>query len=140
MLGVSLRGRVFGQFIKGGCTAAIFGEFLTSISTAMTGTSYCVILDNATAHQSRLVKAIAKEKSILLAFPPPYSPEYCPIEMAFSFIKTHLTRYCIDSRHSLTYAIATTCASMTPQYCRSIFGHAFYKLTKDANHKFKFHL
>ena len=129
VFGISLKGHVFGQFIRGGCTAAIFGEFLDKVAVAMTGKNYRIMLDNATAHKSRLVRAVAKHKRIRMAFPPPYSPEYCPVEMAFSLLKSRIMQYYVDSRDSLTQAITYTTRSISPQYCRSIFGHAFYKLT-----------
>jgi hypothetical protein len=48
-----------------------------------------VILDNAAFHRKKILRKIARGKARLL-FPPPYSPDYNPIEKTWANMKRYL--------------------------------------------------
>ena len=58
-----------------------------------------VILDNASVHHVPEVVQSIEEIGALVLFLPPYSPDYNPIEEAFSKVKTTLRSY--DSMHTM---------------------------------------
>lgn len=66
-----------------------FTEFLQSIP-AQRGTP--VILDNVAFHHSVSAKTAAEAKGLVLHFTPPYSPDFNPVENAFSVFKSAMRR------------------------------------------------
>jgi len=59
---------------------------------------------------------------------PPYSPDYNPIEQAFSAIKSHLRRQGITffSSTGLYYELYRACDIITPEMTWGFFAHAGY--------------
>jgi transposase len=51
-----------------------------------TGYKY-VLMDNISFHHSKEIKELAKQHKMKLLYPPPYSPDFNPIELAFSQLK-----------------------------------------------------
>lgn len=73
--------------ISGSSNALIFKEFLEELFAKGIENKY-LLLDNARIHHSKIVKEYIDQSSNKLVFNVPYSPEYNPIEMVFSKIKT----------------------------------------------------
>jgi transposase len=65
-----------------------------------------VILDNLSAHTSDRVNGLIAAAGCQLRFLPPYSPDFAPIEWAFSKLKTHLRAALARTRNELERAIA----------------------------------
>jgi transposase len=65
----------------------IFKEFLEELENKGIKNKY-YLLDNARIHHSKIVKEYMKVSTNKLLFNVPYSPEYNPIEMIFSKIKS----------------------------------------------------
>ena len=49
-----------------------------------------LIMDNCSIHHVDSLTSLFEEAGVLLLFLPPYSPDYMPIEEAFSYIKAYL--------------------------------------------------
>ena len=49
-----------------------------------------IVMDNVAFHKTKIVSNTCKRKNIETVFIPPYSPEYNPIEMFFSVLKSHV--------------------------------------------------
>lgn len=81
------RGVIGHKVIQGSFNSAGFAAFLTSLDTQPGAT---LILDNAACHRTAAVRAAADVKRARLLFIPPYSPEFNPIENAFSVLKAAL--------------------------------------------------
>ena len=70
--------------------AETFIEHLQQIKDCNKGKKLAIIVDNATSHKSKKVKAFLKNNTeIKLYFLPPYSPEYNPMEIIWRIIKAH---------------------------------------------------
>ncbi len=52
-----------------------------------------LILDNCSIHHVEAVTKVLHDAGILVIFLPPYSPDYNPIEEAFSFVEYYLKDY-----------------------------------------------
>lgn len=78
------RGIIAHRCIKGAFNKQSFTEFLSNIDVAR-GTP--LILDNVAFHHSLVVRRVAAERGLVLLFTPPYSPDFNPIESAFSTLK-----------------------------------------------------
>ncbi|KZP25005.1 hypothetical protein FIBSPDRAFT_734831, partial [Athelia psychrophila] len=59
---------------------------------------------------------------------PPYSPDYNPIEQAFSAIKSYLRRKGLSflTGHSLYYELYQACEVITPEMTWGFFSHSNY--------------
>ena len=61
-----------------------------------------------------------------LRFPPPYSPDFNPIEMAFSKLMAFLTKTAARTVNDPGDAIAQDIETFTPKECESYFAAAGY--------------
>jgi transposase len=83
-----------------------------------------LVLDNCRIHHSDEVRHLVEEEALCkLVFLPPYSPDYNPIEQAFSAIKAYLRRHFDDK--SLT-AIVRACQGITPDKAEGYFRASGY--------------
>jgi transposase len=80
-----------------------------------------VVMDNLPAHRiSGLREAIEKARARLL-FLPPYSPDFNPIDMAFSKLKALLRRVAARTVDQLWSVVADCLSAFTDQECRNYF-------------------
>jgi transposase len=63
-----------------------------------------------------------------LIYLPPYSPDFSPIEEAFSKLKTLLRKVKARTRVSLVEAIGLALSAITAQDAAGYFGHCGYPL------------
>ena len=81
------------------------------------GDNSVLIMDNARIHHNANLISLLEELGCHVVFLPPYSPDYNPIETAFSFIKSWIKRnhdfieFCNDP----IYALLVACSQITPQ-------------------------
>jgi len=85
-----------------------------------------VIMDNCSIHHRSDVVGLLREVGVMVHFLPPYSPDYNPIEEAFSKVKTVLK--CMESTLysgvvDMETCIAASIASITPDDCQQYVHH-----------------
>jgi transposase len=85
-----------------------------------------VILDNLPAHKGAAVRAAIEAAGASLLFLPPYSPDFNPIENAFSKFKAYLRKAAARTVDQLWSAIADAIDAYTPQECANYFTAAGY--------------
>jgi len=85
-----------------------------------------VVWDNLRAHQGDGVRAAIEARGCRLLFLPPYSPDFNPIEEAFSKLKEALRRAEARTQEALEAAIAAALATITAQDARGWFTHCGY--------------
>ena len=88
-----------------------------------------VVLDNLPAHKGAAVRAVIEAAGASLLFLPPYSPDFNPIENAFSKLKALLRKAAARRVDHLWAAIATAIDAFTPQECANYFAAAGYDAT-----------
>ena len=80
-----------------------------------------VVLDNLKAHKSSIVAQILARKNCTVRYLPPYSPDFNPIEMAISKLKSALRKLAERTLDGLL-AILQGCAGLfKPAHCQSYF-------------------
>jgi transposase len=85
-----------------------------------------VVMDNLPAHKiGDVLEAIEKAGARLL-FLPPYSPDFNPIEMAFSKLKARLTKAAARTIDELWSVVADCLSAFTTEECRHYFEAAGY--------------
>jgi transposase len=85
-----------------------------------------VIMDNLSSHKRASIKAMIEAKGAKLRFLPPYSPDFNPIEMAFSKLKALLRKAAERTVAGLWDAIGRLVDVFTPRECANYFAAAGY--------------
>ncbi len=85
-----------------------------------------VVMDNLTAHKGERVRELIEGKGCELLYLPPYSPDFNPIEEAFSKIKGLLRRIGARTKEALVEAIGEALDAVTPKDARDFFAHCGY--------------
>ncbi len=86
-----------------------------------------VIMDNLPAHKSTAVRQAIDKAGAELRFLPPYSPDFNPIEMAFSKFKAFLKAIAARTVDELWEAIAQAVDIFSDNECRNFFTAAGYQ-------------
>lgn len=86
-----------------------------------------VVMDNLPAHKPPAIREAIERAGAQLRFLPPYSPDFNPIEMAFSKIKAFLRKAAARSVTELWDAIRDAIDAVTPRDCRGFFTAAGYE-------------
>ena len=86
-------------------TAPSICKMLEAVRGANPGRPIVMVLDNASNHHSNLVKEKALELGIMLAFMPPYSPQYNPIEQIWKCVKREISKNFIIDKDELFWLI-----------------------------------
>ena len=92
------------KIINGSANGTIFMDFMKELISKLNLTNkYCILLDNARIHHSKVFKQyITDNKNISLLYNIPYSPEYNPIEKVFSEVKYNLKQMNIKNSNIKT--------------------------------------
>ena len=85
-----------------------------------------VIMDNLSSHKRASIRAMIEARGARLAFLPPYSPDFNPIEMAFAKLKALLRKAAERTVDGLWSAIGRLVDVFTPQECSNYFAAAGY--------------
>ena len=85
-----------------------------------------VIMDNLPAHKVQGVREAIEAVDASLLYLPPYSPDFNPIEMVFSKLKTLLRGAAARTMPDLWQAIADALKRFTPTECRNYLVAAGY--------------
>jgi transposase len=117
-----------GLQIEGAIDRDAFDHYVRMVLVPTLRPGQVVICDNLAVHKSAVARAAIESAACQLLFLPPYSPDFNPIEQAFSKLKQHLRR--AASRTTVTVMAATQTAYplITAADARGYFRHAGYKL------------
>ena len=85
-----------------------------------------VIMDNLGSHKRPGIRAAIDAAGARLIYLPPYSPDFNPIENAFSKLKAHLRKAAERTVEGLWTAIGATLPAFTSQECANFFAAAGY--------------
>ena len=83
-------------------------------------------LDNLSSHKAPTVRAAIEASGARLLFLPPYSPDFNPIEQAFSKLKAHLRKAAERTIHGLWNAIGCILHLYSPQERANYFANSGY--------------
>ena len=86
-----------------------------------------VVMDNLSVHKSEAVRELIEGTGAKILYLPPYSPEFNPIEEAFSKIKNLLRKAGARAREALVEAIGQALSKVTEEDARAFFEHCGYR-------------
>lgn len=82
-----------------------------------------MVLDNLRVHQAAGLAELVEACGARLLYLPPYSPDFTPIELAFSKLKTHLRSAAARTREALKTALDAVLAWITAEDAQNWFDH-----------------
>jgi len=106
----------------------VFLAYLEQVLCPRLRPGQVVILDNLAAHKVAGVRELIAATGARLIYLPPYSPDFNPIEQAWSKIKQLLRSAKARSVAALEQAIAEALAAITPENASAWFAHCNYGL------------
>jgi transposase len=86
-----------------------------------------VVMDNLSAHKGGRVRELIEERSCELIYLPPYSPDFNPIEEAFSKVKRILREVRARTRGALVEAIGGALDAVSARDAEGFFEHCGYR-------------
>ncbi|WP_281023717.1 IS630 family transposase [Minwuia sp. IMCC3009] len=86
-----------------------------------------VVMDNLPSHKVNGIRQAIEAAGARLLFLPPYSPDFNPIEMAFSKLKALLRKAAARTIDELWDTIANCIKAFSPDECRNYFQAARYE-------------
>jgi transposase len=88
-----------------------------------------VILDNLSSHKGPRVRAVIEKAGASLRYLPPYSPDFHPIELAFSKLKALLRKAAERTVEGLWSTIGELLDALAPDECATYFAADGYEAT-----------
>ncbi|MCA1729832.1 MAG: IS630 family transposase [Actinobacteria bacterium] len=113
--------------VEGSTRREVFEAYLEHVLAPALRPGQIVVLDNLSAHKGARVKEIVQGAGCELAYLPPYSPDYNPIEQAFAKVKGLLRKTEARTREGLVEAMGTALDAVTAKDARGFFGHCGYR-------------
>ncbi len=119
-----LEGMTAAMVLDGAMHGAAFLAYVEQVLVPTLKPGDIVIMDNLPAHKPLAVRRAIEAAGAELRFLPPYSPDFNPIEMAFSKLKALLKKAAARTLKDLFEAIVNGIDTFTPQECRNYFNAA----------------
>ena len=123
---LSLEGIGASMIIEGTANGAAFEAYVEHILVPSLQEGQMVVMDNLRVHKTARVRQLIEEKGCQLRFLPASSPDFSPIEEAFSKLKTVLRRSKARTRETLEEAIVQALLTVTSQDAHGWFEHGGY--------------
>ncbi len=121
-----LDGMVAPMILDGPMDGAAFLAYVTQVLVPELKPGDIVVMDNLPAHKVSGVRQAIEQADARLLYLPPYSPDFNPIEMAFSKLKATLRKAAARTITELWQAIAAAIDTFTPDECQNYFAAAGY--------------
>lgn len=114
------------QVLDGALTQYRFAWYITECLAPTLQAGDVLVLDNAAAHKLEGVAEWLAERGVELLFLPPYSPDFAPVEQAWSKLKTKLRAAQARTRQALEQALAEAIGWITSADALGWFKHCGY--------------
>jgi transposase len=125
--GLRLTGLTAPMLLDGPMTAQAFQAYVEKVLCPTLCAGDTVILDNLAAHKRHEARRAIEATGASLLFLPPYSPDFNPIENAFSKLKALLRKAAERTLDGLWATIGQLLDAFTPAECANYFTAAGYE-------------
>ena len=126
--GLRLSGLIAPMVLDGPMDGPWFLAYVQQVLVPDLHSGDIVIMDNLPAHKVSGVREAIEDAGARLLYLPPYSPDFNPIEKAFSKLKALLRKAAARTIPDLWSAVAHAIERFTPNECRNYFAAAGYDL------------
>lgn len=124
--GLSLEGIVAPMVLDRAINGVWFEAYVEQVLAPALSPGHIVVMDNLGSHKGRRVRDLIEATGAELRYLPPYSPDFNPIEYAFSQIKAHLRKAAERTVAGLWERIGEVIDIVSPQHARNYFDAAGY--------------
>ena len=111
---------------SGAVNGDVFAAYPQQVPGPILVPSDVVVFDNLPAHQVAGLAELVEAREARLLFLPPYSPDFAPIEQAWSKLRTTLRTAQARTRQTLDSALEQALAWITGQDAQNWFDHCGY--------------
>ena len=115
--------------IDGPMNSLIFESYITNTLAKEVRPGDLLIMDNLSAHKTTAVQQALNRAGIKYLYLPPYSPDFSPIENAFSKIKRRMRELAERTFSGLWRALGTVLQSISPSEAANYFTACGYIVT-----------
>jgi len=114
--------------IEGAITTETFEWYIREQLAPQLRPGQVVVLDNLSVHKAASIRHALAARGCELLFLPPYSPDFTPIEQAFSKLKAILRGLGARTHEALVEAMHGAVEAITPADAVAWFAHPGYTL------------
>jgi transposase len=125
---MSLHGMQAAMTLEGAVDELAFETFIRQVLLPTLHPGQIVILDNLSSHKTHAVENLLTQAGCRVLFLPTYSPDFSPIEEAFSKLKAFVRRCRCQTIAELIQAIARGLDTITACDARGWFAHAGFSV------------
>lgn len=113
--------------LDGPINGEAFEAYVEQVLVPTLRTGDIVVMDNLGSHKGAAVRTAIEEVGAELRYLPPYSPDFNPIEKAFSQLKAHLRKAAERTQEGLWTKIGALLPVVTPTHAANYFAVAGYE-------------
>ena len=124
--GLRTTGTVAPMVLDGPINGLTFQAYIDQVPVPELQPGDVVVMDNLSSHKGADVRTAIEAVGASLLYLPPYSPNFNPIENAFSKLKTALRKAAERTVKGLWTAISRIIPTFTPTKCANYFTNAEY--------------
>jgi transposase len=124
--GLRRTGMIAPMVLDGPINGVAFQAYVDQVLVPELREGDIVIMDNLGSHKGKGVREAIEAAGANLLYLPPYSPDFNPIENAFSKLKALLRKAAARTVDGLWSAIGATVDAFTAQECANYFAAAGY--------------
>jgi transposase len=99
--------------VEGATAREVFETYIEKVLAPTLREGQVVVMDNLSSHRGSRVRELIEQRGCELIYLPPYSPDFNPIEEAFSKIKGLLRKAEARSREALIEAMGRALSAVT---------------------------
>jgi transposase len=112
--------------IDGSANGELFEIYVEQILAPSLKSGQIVVMDNSSIHKGKKVREMIEARGCQLLFLPPYSPDFSPIEEAFSKLKAVLRGIGARTREALQEALEYALTTVSAPDAAGWFQHCGY--------------
>ena len=105
----------------------VSGELCAKRLVPALGEGDVVVMDNLSVHKSESVRELIEGAGAQVLYLPPYSPDFNPIEEAFSKIKNLVRKAGACVHEALVVAIGEAICEVSEEDAKAFFEHCGYR-------------
>ena len=114
--------------VDGPVNTDVFETFIEKVLCPTLGPGDIVVMDNLSSHKGARVRRLIEQQGAELFYLPPYSPDFSPIEPAFSKVKQNLRSLECRTQDTLWNSMQSVLDNVTASDARNFFAYCGYQL------------
>jgi transposase len=113
--------------VEGSTNTKVFETYLTEVLLPTLEEGQVVVMDNLSSHKGQRVRELIEGEGCELIYLPSYSPDFNPIEQAFSKLKGYLREACARSHEMLMDVIGEALRTISASDAEGFFDYCGYR-------------